>query len=68
MILFDLLYHREDFTYEKGVKTGPATLVGASGATRKGQKKAGQWHGPATFKAADGEAKQEKWDNGRKIE
>jgi len=61
--------HKEDFTYDKaGAKTGPATLVGASGATRKGNKKDGQWHGATTFKSADGETKKERWENGRKVE
>jgi hypothetical protein len=32
-----------------------------------GTKKNGQWHGPANFTSQDGEVKDERWDNGRKI-
>ena len=42
-------------------------LRGASGAIRQGTKKNGQWHGPATFTSQDGEVKDERWDNGRKM-
>ena len=59
---------REDFQYEKGAKTGPAVLKGASGATRKGNKRNGEWHGSATFTSSDGESSQERWEMGRKIE
>ena len=37
--------------YERGVKTGAATLVGVSGAQRVGQLKNGKWHGEATYTA-----------------
>ena len=61
------LYYREDFHYDNGNKTGKAVLRGASGATRDGTKKNGNWHGPATFTSQDGEVKDERWDNGRKL-
>jgi len=59
--------HKEEFIYEKGVKNGPATLFGASGATRKGQLKGGKWHGEATYTTQDGEVKKELWDNGQRV-
>ena len=46
-----LFLFREEFVYDHGVKTGPATLVGASGAKRVGQLKNGKWHGEATYTA-----------------
>ena len=58
---------REDFHYDQGNKTGRAILKGASGAIREGTKKNGNWHGPAKFTSQDGEVKDERWDNGRKI-
>ena len=61
------LFFREDFHYDNGVKTGKAVLKGVSGAIRDGTKKNGQWHGPATYTSQDGEVKDERWDNGRKI-
>ena len=60
-------FFREDFHYDNGKKTGKAVLRGASGAIRQGTKKNGQWHGPATFTSQDGEVKDERWDNGRKM-
>ena len=63
-----ILFHfREDFHYDNGNKNGRAILKGASGAIRDGMKKNGQWHGPATFTSQDGEVKDERYDNGRKI-
>ena len=66
MIIF-FLSLREDFHYDNGVKAGKAVLKGVSGAIRDGTKKNGQWHGPATYTSQDGEVKDERWDNGRKI-
>ena len=66
LIIF-FIYYREDFHYDNGNKTGKAVLRGASGATRDGTKKNGNWHGPATFTSQDGEVKDERWDNGRKL-
>ena len=59
---------REDFNFDKGVKSGPSVLKGASGALRKGNKKNGEWHGSATYTSPDGEVTQEQWDMGRKME
>ena len=58
---------QEEFRYDRGRKTGPAVLVGASGATRKGQRKDGQWNGKAVFTSQNGEVKEEMWDMGRKM-
>ena len=66
-ILILIFFFREDFHYDNGKKTGKAVLRGASGAIRQGTKKNGQWHGPATFTSQDGEVKDERWDNGRKM-
>lgn len=60
--------HKEEFRYDdRGKKNGPAVLVGASGATRKGQRKDGQWNGKAVFTSQNGEVKEEMWDMGRKM-
>ena len=63
-----LLNFREDFNFDKGVKSGPSVLKGASGALRKGNKKNGEWHGAATYTSPDGEVTQERWEMGRKQE
>ena len=63
-----LIICREDFNFDKGVKTGPSVLKGASGAIRKGNKKNGEWHGSATYTSSDGEVTQERWEMGRKVE
>ena len=59
---------QEEFRYDRGRKSGPAVLVGASGATRKGQRKDGQWNRKAVFTSQNGEVKEEMWDMGRKME
>ena len=60
-------FSREEFRYENGSKTGPSTLTGLSGATRKGARKNGFWHGKATFTSSDGEVQHEEWDMGQKL-
>ncbi len=57
----------EKFRFERGSANGPALLTGVSGATRKGTRRNGLWHGKAVFTSSDGEAKEENWENGRKI-
>lgn len=64
---FSFFFRREEFRYDQGSKSGASLLTGASGATRKGQRKNGEWHGRTTFTAQDGESRQEEWDMGRKI-
>ena len=56
---------REDFRYDQGRKNGSSLLRGASGATRKGTRQDGLWHGKAAFTASDGESREEMWDHGR---
>ncbi len=46
---------------QQGRKSGSSLLRGASGATRKGTRLDGEWHGRATFTASDGESKEENW-------
>ncbi len=58
---------REEFRYERGNKTGPSVLTGASGAVRKGHRKDGQWNGKSTFTSQTGETKEEMWNMGRKV-